>query len=162
MPAPLAVGMCSGSSGCTNAAHHASAIRFAPARAASIPRSRRRRTATSVSFAGSVAVSARVWAAIAVLPTSTPAPVNRSTWPCEPSAVLRFRISFAAALSSPSRAVNASFGMPASISAGVVPSSEFPTRMFASRNASGLPSSTDSSHSDTFASSAAISLRSTP
>ncbi len=86
---------------------------------------------------------------------------NRSYWPFS-SFWLRLASTAAIFASSPGSGLNAALGMPVSISAGVVPSRELPTRMLASRNGSGLPGSTDSSHSDTLASSAAISLTSTP
>ena len=67
---------------------------------------------------------------------------NRSYWP-----ISSFRLRLASAVvilrSSPGSGLNAALGMPALISAGVVPSRELPTRMLASRNGSGRPGSTD-------------------
>jgi len=64
--------------------------------------------------------------------------------------------------SSPVIGLKASLGIPPAINAGVAPSSELPTLMWASRKARGVPGSSVSSHKLTFASSAASGLTSTP
>ena len=65
-------------------------------------------------------------------------------------------------LSSPSIASKASSGMPFARSAGVVPKSEFPHWICASKKFSGRPGSSASIHSATLHSSTAIGFRSTP